>query len=426
MMFVFVRWLPPLLSLSATAAAALSIPTGSTRTTKLSSSSVHVKVWDNVLVGAPQQDEGCPPTGSSSARQQQHLLRVQEYAAKSGLGHRCFTRPFSNINDVSSNSSSNKYNGNVIERTIDAILTEMESAGSPVPESKHQYVEYWTRQEWRHIEAHADVDENLSKRIDQHIMHGDDDNFVQRELQSTYPGTYRKGHGHRYPIFGHVLYLQVGTNVKGPTCIFPGRSSGGDLLHSIGDDEGDDDNDDIKENREKEVPLCIVPAVAGRLLRFDGRDLHAVPRPTDIWMLPFVQGAAEYEPDEIWGRSVILFNVWPGSEQPPLDVPLDLTDEEEQQENRTVDTASSLCNSYSNWREIAITQKGSTSSMISSVLDSGSNQSVKVWLLGNERRREHPLRTVSLVAPAIIGGHDAMREALNEERQVTELLLRRQ
>ena len=379
------------------AAAFSTIPYGSssTSTRNLSSSAlsssqqVKVKVWDNVI-------------HPSSA--------LQEYAAASGLGHKCFTRP------LISNTGEN-YN-NIIERTIDAILTEIENEDHPaVSSTKQCYVEYWTRQEWRHIEAHADVDENLSKQFDQQKLNGGNDN-----IQSSYPVTYQEGYGHRYPTFGHVLYLQVGTNVKGPTCIFPGRSSGGDLLRSTYEDKSEnksfgDDNDEMDAG-ETVVPLCIVPAVAGRLLRFDGRDLHAVPRPTDIWMLPFVQGAAQYEPKEEWGRSVILFNVWPGDELPPLDVPLDCN-RETQDGNMATDA--SFCKSFSDWNQVKITQN-EPSSFVS---DSESNKSVKVWLLGSERRRDHPMRTVSLVAPAK-GGRDALREALNADSKITELLLRQQ
>jgi hypothetical protein len=361
-----------------TSAAALSTTPSGSSTRR--DPSAQVKVWDNVV-----------PTG--------HSLALHKYAAASGLGHKCFTRPLL----LNTNGKSN----NIIERTIDDVLTEIERSGrnhDATTSTNQCYVEYWTRMEWRHIEAHADVDENLSKQFDQQ-------NRDDRELQSTYPTTYHKGYGHRYPTFGHVLYLQVGANVKGPTCIFPGRSSGGDLVRSMHDEDGDGDG-------EKEVPLCIVPAVAGRLLRFDGRDIHAVPRPTDIWMLPFVQGAAQYEPEEIWGRSVVLFNVWPVGEHPPLDVPLDSSGED-REGIQTIDK--SFCNSFSDWKEATITPKVSSSS----TPESESNQSVKVWLLGNERRRDHPMRTVSLIAPAN-GGHDAVRVALNEERQVSELLLRRQ
>ena len=209
-----------------------------------------------------------------------------------------------------------------------------------------------------------------------------------------------------------MLYLQVGSEVRGPTCVFPGRSSGGDLLKAMQVDEGE-----CSDNGDGEVQLSIVPAVEGRLLRFDGRDLHAVPRPTDIWMLPFVKGGAEYEPEKQWGRSVILFNVWPGDEEPPLDVPLDTTSDEDE----AVATDAPLCNEFLNWNEVKTTAKEFSAKDDASAAEP--NQSVKLWLLGNDRRRDHPMRTVPLLAP-IEGGRDAVRKALSEEQDVTELWLR--
>ena len=73
-------------------------------------------------------------------------------AKKSGLGHKVFTRPLNPQNEYP-----------IIEQALDSILTEM---GDDVGDSNLQHVEYWTRQEWRHIEAHADVDEHLAKEQD--------------------------------------------------------------------------------------------------------------------------------------------------------------------------------------------------------------------------------------------------------------------
>ena len=209
-------------------AAALSLPSGNGNS--------RTKVWDDVL-----PDEG-------------QRMMLHQYAIKAGLEHKCFSR----------RPLSKKYNGNnIIERTLDAILTEIDKSDGTTGDGP-QYVEYWTRQEWRHIEAHADVDENLSKQMDQGTLAED-----ENDLQAKYAKTYRKRYGHRYPSYGHVLYLQVGTDVRGPTCIFPRRSSGLDLKKDKGECSEDD-------NDRKEVEVQIVPAVAGRLLRFGGRDLHTV------------------------------------------------------------------------------------------------------------------------------------------------------
>ena len=212
----------------------------------------------------------------------------------------------------------------------------------------------------------------------------------------------------------HVLYLQVGSEVRGPTCVFPGRGAGGDLL-------GPPDADDAC--AANDVRLVTVPAVAGRLLRFDGRDLHAVPRPHDLWMLPFVRGGAEHAPAEAWGRSVVLFNLWPAGEEPPLDVPLDAGEGGEGEAPAPEGPPAPddvRCRPFAEWKEVAIERPAPpTTDVVAEP-----NQSVKVWLLGDERRRGHPLRTVSLTAPAE-GGREIVREALAAPRQVTELRLRR-
>ena len=68
----------------------------------------------------------------------------------------------------------------------------------------------------------------------------------------------------QYPDKGHVLYVQVGTNIRGPACLFANATCGGDLL------------------RRNSVELVTVPALPGRLLQFRGNVLHAVPRPADL------------------------------------------------------------------------------------------------------------------------------------------------
>ena len=254
-----------------------------------------IVVWDNIL--------------SESNRELLHST-----ASASGLGHKLFSRPL-----VDSG-----HQAGIIERTLDAILTEM---GETANETNTQYVEYWTRQEWRHIEAHADVDENLAK---------------EEDLKVSMRG------GFRYPKNGHVLYLKIGSEVHGPTCIFPGQSNGGDLVEDKADN--------------KNVEIVTVPAVAGRLLRFKGSLLHSVPRPADLWFLSFVKGAPNFTPEEKYGRSVILFNTWDGNEAPPKDVPFD-------DGKCNEDYKGPLCNSFLDWN---LTFKSSTTKMI----ENGKNEKI--------------------------------------------------
>lgn len=278
----------------------------------------NILVWDNVL--------------GSQIRQDLHQL-----AAEVGLGHRVFRR---------------SQTSNLIERTLDAVLKEIGDG--------EEFVEYWSRQEWRHIEAHADVDENLAKEWDRT---GDS--------------------GYRYPKKGHVLYLQVGSDVRGPTCVFD-CSTGGDLA-----------------GREQ-VNVATVPAVEGRLLRFEGSLLHAVPRPTDLWFLSYVKGSPDFEPKEVWGRSVILFNTW---SHPPTDLSMNDANCPDDQSGNDM-----LCNKMDEWQQ----------QMIENFSENGEgNATARVWLLGNQRRRHHLYRTVKLSAPG------ALRSMLHEKTRPGTLSLRK-
>jgi hypothetical protein len=241
---------------------------------------------------------------------------------------------------------------------LDSILTNLEDSS--------RFVEYWCRQEWRHIEAHADVDEVLAR--------------TSPDLEFSYP---RNGHG---------LYLQIGSRVQGPTCVFPNVCSGANLVGP----SNDDDNSNKHE-------LVVVPAVSGRLLRFPGTALHAVPRPHNIRTLPFVQGAAEFKPESEWGRSVILFNTW--NDALPLDIPLD------EQEESIMNTNQNCvrCESRSEWN------LQSVHSTDSSIQQERNTKRTKIWLLGDLKRRGyHQLRTVDLSAPENID--DILGEATRVQR----------
>jgi hypothetical protein len=97
----------------------------------------------------------------------------------------------------------------------------------------------------------------------------------------------------RHPVKGHVLYLQKGTEVNGPTVGFSNITCGGEIYSSYG------------ANQE----MLVVPFQPGRLLQFDGELLHAVPRPADLWMHPIMEKLI-HDPPSTYGRSVILFNLW--------------------------------------------------------------------------------------------------------------------
>ena len=147
---------------------------------------------------------------------------------------------------------------NPIETGLDSFLTKVGDAG--------RFVEYWRRSTWAHVALHRDIDEKLARS-----------------------GVYE------HPTHGHVLYLEVGPHVRGPTSVL-WRDGGGQSF------------------------LTTVPAVRGRVVRFNGSLLHAVPRPHDAWL-----AHTTLAPERNYSllppeaperrRDVLLFNVW--AERPP-------------------------------------------------------------------------------------------------------------
>ena len=70
--------------------------------------------------------------------------------------------------------------------------------------------------------------------------------------------------------------------------------------------------------------MASVPAVEGRLLRFGGDRLHAVPRPHDVYWTFDQSESNIHTPDYL--RSVLLFNLWNHSAAPLIDKVLDCGD----------------------------------------------------------------------------------------------------
>ena len=135
---------------------------------------------------------------------------VHAFATRDGLGHTLYHR------DVGPSTP--------LEAALEAALAAL---ADDAP-----FVEYWWRDEWKHIEAHADVDEGLAAQ----------------------------GGALRYPRNGHVLYLRVGGRVQGPTCVWSAPDGGG--ATAAGDGE-----------------LVVVPAVVPRGQSFDLTRRAATRRP---------------------------------------------------------------------------------------------------------------------------------------------------
>jgi hypothetical protein len=208
---------------------------------------------------------------------------------------------------------------------------------------------------------------------------------------------------------------------------------------------------------QKGVPLVTVPAVQGRLVRFDGRAMHAVPKPSTRWLLSEeaqqrlkqeeIQALEEdddWDGDDDWDddydddeeeedsdRSVILFNTWPNGPPPrgvdadsmtgalPLGIELD-EEEIEGEPNEYIESDNVLdtglqCNDLKEWREISILQPATYNDDLGDTM----SQMARISLMGNQARRKHPKSIVSLHAPT-----ESLRLALEDPSDVTLLQLR--
>ena len=134
----------------------------------------------------------------------------------------------------------------------------------------------------------------------------------------------------RYPEYAHILYLTVqlpttqNNITAAPTCLFPTKMGGWmPTTPSC-----------TKDHEHRIVDLVIVPAVSGRVVRFSGSMMHAVPKPSNRWFTSInnVEAEVHQEHDnddddddncndsnrstEL--RSVLLFNCWSNDMPPPL------------------------------------------------------------------------------------------------------------
>jgi hypothetical protein len=260
----------------------------------------------------------------------------------------------------------------------------MDSALSALNDES-KLVEYWSREEYMNIDTHVDIDERI----------------LEDEGQLVAPSS------------SHVLYLEV--NVRGPTCVFPSKRVGWTL-------------EDEKPNAT--VDLVIVPAVQGRILRFPGSAMHAVPCPSDRWLMTEedetrlrAEEQADDEDEDFDGfdeeekvddeeeeieRSVLLFNTWPDDRPPPLGAKSCGHYEErlvrEWEEDYGVDAELIRCSPTSDWREKFLTKEAAVNTE-----ESQQNQ-IRVNLMGNENRRVYPDKTVRLKGPV-----RELREALEQK-----------
>jgi hypothetical protein len=263
-------------------------------------------------------------------------------------------------------------------------------------------VEYWSREEYMNIDAHVDIDE---KRLED-------------EGQLAVPSS------------SHVLYLEV--NVRGPTCIFPSKRVGWGLEN---------------EKLNSTVDLVIVPAVQGRILRFPGSAMHAVPCPIDRWLMTEEEEAklreeeqggdddddddkvlddfdeeeeeGDGEEDEI-ERSVLLFNTWLDDGPPPLGA-MERTyydtiggargAEElarEWEEDYGVNAELIRCIPPSDWRVKFLTKGAALNE------EESKQKQIRVNLMGDQNRRVNPDKNARLIGPFL-----EIRDALEQENEAT-------
>jgi len=242
----------------------------------------------------------------------------------------------------------------IIEAALCALLDEVGD------ESRH--VEYWWRGEWISMAAHRDVDEALCRSRTRGAA------GVQR-----------------CPKWGHVLYLDVDDGVRGPTCVW-------------------------EEDREPEVngaeaaalsgaprtlrTLHVVPARSGRLLRFRGDMLHAVPKPPLEWV-----PSQRPIPDPVCTsgrRSVVLFNTW-GSEPPTIPTP-----DEPAAPSAVAALKPLTCVPHAAWRAVQV--NGAAQRRPRDETDKTRLENIEATLLGDERRRgcSRPIISVKAEAEALL------------------------
>ena len=150
--------------------------------------------------------------------------------------------------------------------------------------------------------------------------------------------------------------------------------------------------------------LAIVPALTGRLLRFDGDIMHAVPRPAlgyldpedggsnlEIWSrTKRVEGVIDDE-STIYRRSVLLFNTW---NELPLDVDTSIP----------IGTKKFIEKTNSNIHDISCNKIWNKIEPLTSI-DNTNIKSIhlKIMLLGNSKERRGRLeRRIDLRGPLFI------------------------
>jgi hypothetical protein len=323
---------------------------------------------------------------------------TQDHSTRGNDGSSIFTRPPNNDKPLTP-----------IENAIHSFLVTVNDTTKKV--------EYWSRDEYINIDAHADIDEEQLQ----------DENEL------------------RCPKMAHVLYLEVQDGLRGPTCVFPRKRIGWD---------GENVNND---NNDKMIDLLTVPAIQGRVLRFPGNAMHSVPCPADRWLLSKeeerlliekeekeceeeVDDDDDYydfdeeeddDDDEDIERAVLLFNTWPDHEPGPKGVGgdyatgalpegIELSEEDsisflqsegarrlvEWEEEYGTDAKEIRCNPMEKWESIDIVLTENEDENDSQNIDE-----IRVGLMGRQNRRLYHSKFVELTCSSKL-----LRKALIDEK----------
>mmetsp|Transcript_12924 Transcript_12924/g.24276 ORF Transcript_12924/g.24276 Transcript_12924/m.24276 type:complete len:376 (+) Transcript_12924:39-1166(+) len=256
-----------------------------------------------------------------------------------------------------------------LERSIDSALTAMGDST--------KLVEYWSRSDYLNIETHADIDESMLEN----------DGVV------------------RCPLMGHVLYLKIKKGLFGPTCVFPNETTGWNL------------------EKKEETSLIVVPAVQGRILRFPGNAMHAVPKPHNRWFMEvqedddddefddefdddeWLDDENDYDDEDEVERSVLLFNTWPDDEPGPEgihpdnpfgSIPDGIVIEEKHASPSTTSQEidiTATCNRFDEWKIVEIQNK------TLEVDNQNFEMMLHVPLMGKRERRRYSDKVARMTGP---------------------------
>lgn len=250
----------------------------------------------------------------------------------------------------------------IVERALTGVLHELGD--------ESRFVEYWWRGVHKSMETHRDVDEALCR---------------SRKHAGTGIGV------QRCPNYGHVLYLDVAPGLRAPTCVWEEEDP-----DEIWAREAAAVQADVRAGPPRRLRLLhVVPAVPGRLLRFRGDLLHAVPKPALQWL---DSEHASVDQEQAALRSVVLFNTW--SEPPMLPSPNDPPPQ------KAIAALAALretprCNDRLHWRELHS----------ASLPVEGSLARLDAPLLGDELRRGCPASSLVVHLPS-----QAVEQLLSSEK----------